>query len=313
MEQQEFDIITRMNEKYIKMSKGHKAIAAYISDHYDQAAFMTAAKLGETVGVSESTVVRFAMHLGYEGYPEFQNALAEWVKNKLNSVQKMGAKYGKSTQSEILTSVLSADIEKIQDTIVNLDPAAFEAAVDIILGAQTIYLIGVRSCEPLADFLHFYLNMIRGNVVLIKTTSVSEMFEQMIRVGEKDAVIGISFPRYSMRTLKATEFANDRNAKVITITDSIHSPMNLYSSCNLLARSDMVSIVDSLVAPLSVINALVVALCLRRPDDVKRNLETLEDVWNNYQVYLNDEINFIDEEPILNYSLTRQEEEDGNE
>lgn len=313
MEQQEFDIITRMNEKYIKMSKGHKAIAAYISDHYDQAAFMTAAKLGETVGVSESTVVRFAMHLGYEGYPEFQNALAEWVKNKLNSVQKMGAKYGKSTQSEILTSVLSADIEKIQDTIVNLDPAAFEAAVDIILGAQTIYLIGVRSCEPLADFLHFYLNMIRGNVVLIKTTSVSEMFEQMIRVGEKDAVIGISFPRYSMRTLKAMEFANDRNAKVITITDSIHSPMNLYSSCNLLARSDMVSIVGSLVAPLSVINALVVALCLRRPDDVKRNLETLEDVWNNYQVYLNDEINFIDEEPILNYSLTRQEEEDGNE
>ena len=313
MEQQEFDIITRMNEKYIKMSKGHKAIAAYISDHYDQAAFMTAAKLGETVGVSESTVVRFAMHLGYEGYPEFQNSLAEWVKNKLNSVQKMGAKYGKSTQSEILTSVLSADIEKIQDTIVNLDPAAFEAAVDIILGAQTIYLIGVRSCEPLADFLHFYLNMIRGNVVLIKTTSVSEMFEQMIRVGEKDAVIGISFPRYSMRTLKAMEFANDRNAKVITITDSIHSPMNLYSSCNLLARSDMVSIVDSLVAPLSVINALVVALCLRRPDDVKRNLETLEDVWNNYQVYLNDEINFIDEEPILNYSLTRQEEEDGNE
>lgn len=313
MEQQEFDIITRMNEKYIKMSKGHKAIAAYISDHYDQAAFMTAAKLGETVGVSESTVVRFAMHLGYEGYPEFQNALAEWVKNKLNSVQKMGAKYGKSTQSEILTSVLSADIEKIQDTIVNLDPAAFEAAVDIILGAQTIYLIGVRSCEPLADFLHFYLNMIRGNVVLVKTTSVSEMFEQMIRVGEKDAVIGISFPRYSMRTLKAMEFANDRNAKVITITDSIHSPMNLYSSCNLLARSDMVSIVDSLVAPLSVINALVVALCLRRSDDVKRNLETLEDVWNNYQVYLNDEINFIDEEPILNYSLTRQEEEDGNE
>ena len=313
MEQQEFDIITRMNEKYIKMSKGHKAIAAYISDHYDQAAFMTAAKLGETVGVSESTVVRFAMHLGYEGYPEFQNALAEWVKNKLNSVQKMGAKYGKSTQSEILTSVLSADIEKIQDTIVNLDPAAFEAAVDIILGAQTIYLIGVRSCEPLADFLHFYLNMIRGNVVLIKTTSVSEMFEQMIRVGEKDAVIGISFPRYSMRTLKAMEFANDRNAKVISLTDSIHSPMCLYSSCNLLARSDMVSIVDSLVAPLSVINALVVALCLRRPDDVKRNLETLEDVWNNYQVYLNDEINFIDEEPILNYSLTRQEEEDGNE
>ena len=308
MEQQEHDIITRMNEKFMRMSKGHKAIAAYISDHYDQAVFMTAAKLGDTVGVSESTVVRFATGLGYDGYPEFQKALESWVTDKLNTVQKIGAKYGNSTQSEILLSVLSADIEKIQDTLVTLDAVAFEAAVDIILEAKTVYLVGVRSCEPLADFLHFYLNMIRGNVVLVKTTSVTEMFEQMIRIGERDAIIGISFPRYSMRTLKAMEFANDRNAKVITITDSIHSPMNLYSSCNLLARSDMVSIVDSLVAPLSVINALVVALCLKQPEEVKRNLETLEDVWNNYQVYLNDEINFIDEEPMLNYSLIRKEE-----
>ena len=308
MEQQEHDIITRMNEKFMRMSKGHKAIAAYISDHYDQAVFMTAAKLGDTVGVSESTVVRFATGLGYDGYPEFQKALESWVTDKLNTVQKIGAKYGNSTQSEILHSVLSVDIEKIQDTLVNLDAVAFEAAVDIILEAKTVYLVGVRSCEPLADFLHFYLNMIRGNVVLVKTTSVTEMFEQMIRIGERDAIIGISFPRYSMRTLKAMEFANDRNAKVITITDSIHSPMNLYSSCNLLARSDMVSIVDSLVAPLSVINALVVALCLKQPEEVKRNLETLEDVWNNYQVYLNDEINFIDEEPMLNYSLIRKEE-----
>lgn len=155
MEIQEHDIITRMNDKYMKMSKGHKAIAAYISDHYEQAVFMTAAKLGETVGVSESTVVRFASGLGYEGYPEFQDALEDWVKNKLNSVQKMGAKYGKSTQSEILNSVLNSDIEKIKDTIVNLDAAAFEAAVDIILEAKNIYLVGVRSCEPLADFLHF--------------------------------------------------------------------------------------------------------------------------------------------------------------
>ena len=307
MELQELDIITRMNNMYIKMSKGHKAVAAYISDHYEQAVFMTAAKLGETVGVSESTVVRFASALGYAGYPEFQKALEEWVRNKLNSVQKMGAKYGKSTQSEILNSVLNSDIEKIQDTIVNLDAVAFETAIDIILEAETVYLVGVRSCEPLADFLHFYLNMIRGNIVLVKTTSVTEMFEQMIRINQKDVIIGISFPRYSMRTLKAMEFANDRNAKVITITDSIHSPMNLYSSCNLLARSDMVSIVDSLVAPLSVINALVVALCLKRPEEVRKNLETLEDVWNNYQVYLNDEINFIDEEPILNYSLRKDE------
>lgn len=303
------DIISRMNDKYMKMSKGHKAVAAYISDHYEQAVFMTAARLGETVGVSESTVVRFAMGLGYEGYPEFQKSLEEWVKNKLNSVQKIGAKYGKSSQSEVLHSVLNADIEKIKDTIVKLDVVAFEAAVDIILEAETIYLVGVRSCEPLADFLHFYLNMIRGNIVHVKTTSVTEMFEQMIRINERDAIIGISFPRYSMRTLKAMEFANDRNAKVITITDSIHSPMNLYSSCNLLARSDMVSIVDSLVAPLSVINALVVALCLKQPEIVKKNLETLEDVWNNYQVYLNDEINFIDEEPMLNYPLMKKEEQ----
>ena len=149
--------------------------------------------------------------------------------------------------------------------------------------------------------------VIRGNVVLLKTTSVSETFEQMIRIDERDCFVGISFPRYSMRTLKAMEFANDRNAKVIAITDTIHSPMNLYSSCNLLARSDMVSIVDSLVAPLSVINALVVAMCLKCPQEVKRNLDLLEQTWNNYQVYLNDEINFIDDEPILNYSLRKEE------
>ncbi len=290
------------------MSKGQKAISAFIYDHYDQAVFMTAAKLGETVGVSESTVVRYAMFIGYNGYPEFQRDLEDWVQNKINSVQKIGAKYGKSSQSEILTSVLEADIEKLQDTIHSLDPVAFETAVDIILEAKNVYVMGVRSCEPLADFLHFYLNMIRGNVILLKTTSVSETFEQMIRIDEQDAMIGISFPRYSMRTLKAMEFANDRNAKVITVTDSVHSPMNLYSSCNLLARSDMVSIVDSLVAPLSVINALVVAMCLKRPEEVKSNLKNLEEAWNNYQVYLNDEINFIDEEPMLNYSLRKKED-----
>ncbi len=289
------------------MSKGQKAISAFIYDHYDQAVFMTAAKLGDTVGVSESTVVRYAMFIGYNGYPEFQRDLEDWVQNKINSVQKIGAKYGRSTQSEILTSVLQADMEKLQDTIERIDPTAFETAVDIILEAKTVYVMGVRSCEPLAEFLNFYLNMIRGNVTLLKTTSISETFEQMIRIGEQDAMIGISFPRYSMRTLKAMEFANDRNAKVITITDSVHSPMNLYSSCNLLARSDMVSIVDSLVAPLSVINALVVAMCLKRPEEVKKSLKNLEEAWNNYQVYLNDEINFIDEEPMLNYPLRKKE------
>lgn len=301
------DTISRINDKFNKMSKSHKKIATFILDHYEQAAFMTAAKLGTTVGISESTVVRFAYCLGYEGYPEFQEALAEWVKNKLNSVQKIGAKYGKSTQSEILTAVLAADMENISSTIEHVDPQAFETAVETVLNAEHIYIIGIRSCEPLARFLYFYLNMIRGNVILLASTSTSEIFEQMIRIDEKDAMIGISFPRYSMRTLKAMEFANDRNAKVISITDTIHSPMCLYSSCNLMARSEMVSIVDSLAAPLSLINALVVALCLKRPDDVRKTLESLEDVWDNYQVYLKDEINFIDE-TTLSTPLQRERE-----
>ena len=303
----QYDVLDRIREQYKGMSKGHKKIASFILEHYDQAVFMTAARLGDALRISESTVVRFAAGIGYRGYPEFQRALEECVQNKLSSVQKIDAKYGHSTQSEILTSVLTADMDKLQHTIQHLDAAAFETAVDTILGADHIYIMGLRSNAPLAEFLHFYLNMIRGNVVLLKTTSVSETFEQMIRIDERDCFEGISFPRYSMRTLKAMEFANDRNAKVIAITDTIHSPMNLYSSCNLLARSDMVSIVDSLVAPLSVINALVVAMCLKCPQEVKRNLDLLEQTWNNYQVYLNDEINFIDDEPILNYSLRKEE------
>ena len=302
------DVMSQINEQFSKMSKGHKKIATFIMDHYEQAAFMTAAKLGDTVGISESTVVRFACRIKYKGYPEFQDALADWVKNKLNSVQKIGAKYGKSTQSEILTSVLTADIEKISDTIEHVDPHAFETAVDSILGARNIYVVGLRSCEPLARMMQFYLNMIRGNVHLVCSSSTSEMFEQMIRVNEKDVVIGISYPRYSMRTLKMMEFANDRNAKVITMTDSIHSPMCLYSSCNLMARTDMVSIVDSLVAPLSLVNALVVALCLKRPNDVKKHLESLEYVWDNYQVYQKDEINFLDETTLLTTPLQKEKD-----
>lgn len=297
--EKQYDILSRISEHFDHMSKSHKSIAGYIREHYEQAVFMTAARLGETLGISESTVVRFASGIGYDGYPEFQKALEECVKGKLNSIQKMDAKYGRSSQSEILTSVLTADIEKLQDTIQMLDASAFEMAVDIMLQADKIYIMGLRSNEPLAAFLHFYLNMIRENVVLLRTTNISETFEQMIRIGVKDCFIGISFPRYSMRTLKAMELANDRNAKIIAITDSIHSPMNLYSACNLFARSDMVSIVDSLVAPLSVINALVVALCLKCPQDVKHNLDLLEETWNNYQVYMKDEINFIDEENVL--------------
>ena len=303
------DIVTRMNQNFAQMSKSHKKIASYIMDHYDTAVFMTAATLGKEIGISESTVVRFAAGLGYDGYPKFQKALEEWVKSKWNSLQQMGAKYGNSSQSEILTSVIRADMEKMEDTIHNLDPTAFETAVSSILEAKHVYVIGLRSCEPLASFLSFYLSMIRGDVMQLKTTSTTELFEQMIRVSDEDVVIGISFPRYSMRTLKAMEFANDRNAKVITITDSVHSPMNLYSSCNLLARSDMVSIVDSLVAPLSVINALVVALCVKAPEQASKNLKDLEEVWANYQVYLNDEIDYIDNKPVQGNALVKDSHE----
>ncbi|MCR5654646.1 MAG: MurR/RpiR family transcriptional regulator [Lachnospiraceae bacterium] len=292
------DIIELMMARFDSMSKSQKRIATYIMDHYDQAVFMTAAQLGRAVDTSESTTVRFAMSLGFEGYPEFQKALEVWVKSEWNSVAKVNMKYGKSTQSEILTSVLNADIEKIADTLQNVDVDAFDLATSAILAARKIYIVGIRTCEPLADFLHFYLSMIRQDVINLKTNSMTEVFEQMIHVGPEDVVIGISFPRYSMRTLKAMEFANDRNAKVITITDTVHSPMSLYSSCNLCARSDMVSIVDSLVAPLSLINALVVALCLKVPDQVTENLKELEQVWGNYQVNLNDEIEFANDEPL---------------
>jgi DNA-binding MurR/RpiR family transcriptional regulator len=284
------------------MSKGQKLIATYITDNYDKAVFLTAAKMGETVGVSESTVVRFATCLGYKGYPEFQQALEEMVRTKLNSVQRMEVTYGRISQSEILQTVLASDADKIKSTLEKIDHAAFEAAVDTILGAKNLYIIGIRSCAPLASFLAFYCNLMFENVHLITTTSSSELFEQMLRIGEEDAIVGISFPRYSMRTLKALEFANNRSAKVITLTDSVHSPMNLYSSCNLIADSDMASIVDSLVAPLSVINALIVALCMKRQKDVAETLTTLEEIWDEYQVYENDEINYINDSVKIHYA-----------
>ena len=294
----EENLLSRMNTQYHKFSKGQKKLVSYITDNYDKAAFFTAAKLGETVGVSESTVVRFAIHLGYKGYPEFQKALEELVRNKLNSIQRMEVTYGRVPQSEILDTVLRADIEKIKLTMENIDHNAFELAVETILEAKSIYIVGIRSCAPLASFLGFYFNLLFDNVHLMHTNSSSELFEQMIHISKDDVIIGISFPRYSMRTLKALEFANNRNAKVITLTDSIHSPMNLYSSCNLIARSDMASIVDSLVAPLSVINALVVALCMRKQREVTATLEDLEKIWDEYQVYNNDEINLADGKEI---------------
>lgn len=304
------NLLNHMNEKYQKLSKGQKKLAAYIRENYDKAAFLTAAKLGETVGVSESTVVRFAIHLGYKGYPEFQKALEELVRNKLNSIQRMEVTYGKVPQSEILDTVLHSDIDKIKMTMEDIDHDAFELAVETILNAKNIYIVGIRSCAPLAGFLSFYFNLLFESVHLLNTNSSSELFEQMIHIGEDDVIIGISFPRYSMRTLKALEFANNRNAKVITLTDSIHSPMNLYSSCNLIARSDMASIVDSLVAPLSVVNALVVALSMRRQEEVVATLETLEKIWDEYQVYNSDEINLADNHEIELKNPKKQEQQE---
>lgn len=296
------DLTSRINECYGSLSKGQKILATYITDNYDKAVFLTAAKMGQVVGVSESTVVRFATHLGYKGYPEFQKALEEMVRNKLNSIQRMEVTYGRISQSHILETVLQSDQEKIKDTLEHIDEHAFELAVDIIIKAKHIYIVGIRSCAPLAAFMAFYFNLMFENVTLLQTNNSSELFEQMVRISKDDVIIGISFPRYSMRTLKAMEFANNRNAKVITLTDSVHSPMNLYSSCNLIARSDMASIVDSLVAPLSVINALIVALCMKKQGEVAKTLETLEDIWNEYQVYENDEINYIDDKIKMRYA-----------
>ena len=287
------ELLQKLEDGYRKFSKGQKKLADFIREDYDKAAFMTAAKMGEEVGVSESTVVRFSVALGYEGYPEFQKALGELVRTKLTSIQRMEVTYGRISQGEILSTVLHSDIEKIKLTMSTIDNDAFEMAVDTILNARKIYVIGIRSCAPLASFLSFYLNLICDNVTAVHTNSSSEIFEQLIRVGADDVVIGISFPRYSMRTLKALEFASNRKANVITLTDSVHSPMNLYSSCNLIARSDMASIVDSLVAPLSVVNALVVALCMKKQKEVITTLETLEDIWDEYQVYSKDELNMI--------------------
>ncbi len=296
------ELTNRINQSYSSMSKGQKLLATYITDNYDKAVFLTAAKLGEVVGVSESTVVRFASHLGYKGYPEFQKALEEMVRNKLNSIQRMEVTYGRITQSQILETVLQADAEKIKYTLEHIDQDAFEMAVDTILKAKTIYIVGIRSCAPLASFLAFYLHLMFDRVIQLNTNNSSELFEQMVRISKDDVIIGISFPRYSMRTLKAMEFANNRNAKVITLTDSVHSPMNLYSSCNLIASSDMASIVDSLVAPLSVINALIVALCMKKQGEVVKTLEELENIWDEYQVYESDEINYIDDSMKMRYA-----------
>lgn len=285
----------RIKNKLPAMSKGQKKISNYILTSFDKAAFMTAAELGKNVGVSESTVVRYAAMLGYKGYPEFQKDVEKMVQRKLDTIHRFEINATDMSGKDLLDSVMKSDIDKIRLSLEMIDIEIFDEAVDSILKADTIYLVGIRNCAPLASFLGFYFNLMFDKVNIITTNSSSEIFEQMIRISEKDVIIGISFPRYSMRTLKAMEFANNRNAKVITITDSKNSPMNLYSSCNLFARSELTAVIDSLTAPMSVINALIVALSMKRKEKVINTLDTLEQIWNDYQVYGSDEINIFDD------------------
>ncbi len=282
-------LIGLMKEKYTTFSKGHKAIASYIMNHYEKAAFMTAAQLGEEVGVSESTVVRFPIELGYDGYPKLQKELKELIKSKLTSVQRLEVSSNRIDRDNVVKSVLQSDLNKIKMTLEEINTDHFNHIVEEILKAEHIYILGVRSSAPLASFMGFYFNLIFENVRLVHTTSVSEMFEQIINCGERDAIIGISFPRYSRRTTRAMQFARSQGATVIAITDNTDSPLAKSASYSIFARSDMNSFVDSLVAPLSIINAIIVAIGLKRKQQIQKNLEKLEHIWDEYQVYEKDE------------------------
>ncbi len=277
-----FNII---NDEIPALSKGHKLIAKFILEHYDKAAFMTASKLGNTVGVSESTVVRFATEIGFGGYPDLQRAMQDLMKNKLTAVQRIEVTSDQLGNDDILEKVLNLDIERIRKTLEVTPRDDFEKAVETIANANTIYIIGSRSASALAGFLSYYFNLIFPSVKLVQTTSTSEMFEQIMRIDEKDVIIGISFPRYSKQTVTAFRFASQNNANVIAITDSYASPLVKFADNVLIARSDMASFVDSLVAPLSLINALIVAVSIKNRDKVSQNFEKLESIWEEYQVY----------------------------
>ncbi len=287
------DLFENIKEHMSCMSKGQKKIADFIMGDFNKAVFLTAAKLGKITGVSESTVVRFATMLGFPGYPEFQKAMTEYASKRLSSIDKIDISSNVAKKQPVLEKVLSSDIEKIKLTLDILDNDTFETAINTINNSKKIYICGLRSCKALAEILGFYLKNIYDDVIVISTNSFSEILEQIIRISDKDCFIGISFPRYSMRTLKAMEFANNKNAEVIAITDSKSSPMCLYSSCNLIAKTEMTNTFDSLTAPLSLINAIVTALSVKNNDRVIKNLNEVENVWEDYQIYSQDEINKI--------------------
>ncbi len=281
--------------QYDKMSKGQKKIADYISENMERAAFMTAMKLAEAAAVSESTVVRFATMLGYEGYPEFQQAMADELQSRLVTPKKAQTNEFRENRSELLRRVLVSDAQNIVDTIGMVDSDVFDQAVELISNARKICIVGIRTCAPLADYLTYYLRMMRDDVVSVTTTNISEIYEQLSWLKKEDVVIGISFPRYSLRTLRAMDYANHQGARIISITDSKYSPMNMYSSVCLWAKTDMITIADSLVAPMSTINALVIGVYLKNKEQIRKRLEALEESWNAFQTYDRDEMSDIGE------------------
>lgn len=279
------DLLLTIQGRMGDFSKGKKRIGQFILENYDKAAFMTAAKLGETVRISESTVVRFAADLGYDGYPAMQKALQEMIRSKLTSVQRIEVSNDRLADQDVLATVVQSDMEKLRMSLEGIDREEFSRVVDAIVHAKNIYILGVRSAAALSDFLTFYFNLIFNNIRQVKTTLASEMFEQLLRVGQGDVVIGISFPRYSTRTVRGMEFARDQGATVVAITDSELSPLYDTAAYRLLAKSDMASFVDSLVAPLSILNALIVAVGRKRAAEVTETFERLESIWDEYQVY----------------------------
>ncbi|MGY0372037.1 MurR/RpiR family transcriptional regulator [Clostridium sp. JNZ J1-5] len=284
MDENNQDLMRTIQIKFPRLSKGQKLIAEYILKHYDKAAFMTAARLGTSVGVSESTVVRFANELGFSGYPKLQKALHDLIKNKLTTVQRIEISNNLINQENALKGVLKADMENIRSTLEKINHKDFEEVVDNIFKAKRIYIIGLRSSTVLAEFLGFYLNMILDNVKVVKH-GISDVFDQMINITDEDLVIGIGFPRYAARTVEALSFAQSKGTKVVAITDSLLSPLATRAEYTLIAQSNMASFVDSLVAPLSVINALIVAVGLREKDNISNLFKELEGIWEEYQVY----------------------------
>lgn len=279
------DILTYIQENMSSFSKGQKLIANYILQSYDKAAFMTASKLGKTVNVSESTVVRFAAELGFDGYPSMQKTLQEMIRNKLTAIQRVEVSKERIGNQDVMTMVMQSDIEKIRMTLDETDQLSFNQAVAAIASAKRIYILGVRSASILANFISFYFRFMFDNVVSIDTSSISEVFEQIFHISSDDVFIGLSFPRYSKRTIKAMQYAKDQGAKVVAITDSKVSPLTKIADVSLLAKSDMASFVDSLVAPLSLVNALIVAISREKAVHLESSLSRLENIWEEYDVY----------------------------